>query len=315
MQCRDVRDLMDSLLSEQLLVETTHEILRHIEQCPTCSAERDARRGLRAAVRLAVSRSEELQPRPDFVRSLSADLRVMALHPSSPGAGWRRWLSVAAVATLAVAITAGVMVQMQRDASALMALVHDAAEDHIDCVEQSRLVERPLASAGADSRDEASVSALGNFQPVMSLNGGSIDLLHRHVCVYQERSFAHLVFRYRGELVSLLVPTHDERVGPLALVIVGRRSALTLADGIHVAWFAPPGHVAFVVARLPEADVHSVAEALAAPVSRLFSAMTEREPDVSATEGPASGGFPSSLYCVFSSVRTLVPTQAKGGTS
>ena len=39
MQCREVRELADSFLSEQLLVETNHEIVRHLETCPDCRAD------------------------------------------------------------------------------------------------------------------------------------------------------------------------------------------------------------------------------------------------------------------------------------
>ena len=51
MQCGDVRELMDSFLGEQLLVETTHEILRHVERCPACGAELEARRVLPGELR------------------------------------------------------------------------------------------------------------------------------------------------------------------------------------------------------------------------------------------------------------------------
>jgi len=53
MQCREVRDLADSFLSEQLLVETNHQVLRHLEGCPACRTELEAHRELRAAIRRA----------------------------------------------------------------------------------------------------------------------------------------------------------------------------------------------------------------------------------------------------------------------
>ena len=49
MNCRDVREVADSFLGEELLTETNHEILRHLENCPTCRTEIDARRRLRGA--------------------------------------------------------------------------------------------------------------------------------------------------------------------------------------------------------------------------------------------------------------------------
>ena len=39
MHCRDVRELADSFLTGQLLVETNHEVVKHLETCPECRAE------------------------------------------------------------------------------------------------------------------------------------------------------------------------------------------------------------------------------------------------------------------------------------
>ena len=60
MQCRDVRELADSFLSEQLLVETNHELLRHLETCPDCRADIAGRRALRDRLRAAFARADEL---------------------------------------------------------------------------------------------------------------------------------------------------------------------------------------------------------------------------------------------------------------
>lgn len=314
MQCGDVRDLLDSFLSEELLVETTHEILRHIERCPTCGGELEARRGLRATVRTAISRSEDLRPRPEFIQSLSADLQAMALRPSSVWAGRRPWLAVAAAVTLVVAI--GFAVQMQVNASALVALARDAAGDHIDCAEQSRLADRPVSLEEAGPQYDARFGALGNFRPLTSLPGGAVEILDRHACMFRGRLFAHLVFRYRGELVSLLVPSHDAEIGRLARAEAGRDSTLTLPDGIHVAWFVPPGHVAFVVSRLSEDDTRDVAHALAEPVSRLLAAIPGGTSKWSVAEMFAGSVFRGSLYCWFSSAGSVsTHTGARGGTS
>ena len=69
MECRDVRELADSFLSEQLLVETTHDILRHLSQCPSCRAEIESRRRLRTALRGAFERSPELRATPRSILS------------------------------------------------------------------------------------------------------------------------------------------------------------------------------------------------------------------------------------------------------
>ena len=75
MECRDVRELADSFLSEQILVETTHDILRHLAQCPSCRAEIESRRRLRSALHGAFERSAELRPSPEFLASIGQRVR------------------------------------------------------------------------------------------------------------------------------------------------------------------------------------------------------------------------------------------------
>ena len=41
--CDKTRKYLDSYISNELLVETNHEVLRHLESCPACSAELDTR--------------------------------------------------------------------------------------------------------------------------------------------------------------------------------------------------------------------------------------------------------------------------------
>ena len=67
MECRNVRELADSFLAEELLTETNHDILRHLEGCPVCRADLAARRALREGVRGAFHRSTDLAPSREFI--------------------------------------------------------------------------------------------------------------------------------------------------------------------------------------------------------------------------------------------------------
>ena len=76
MECRDVRELADSFLSEQLLVETNHEVLRHLETCPDCRLDLAGRRAMRDGLRAAFARADDLRPRPQFATELRNTLRA-----------------------------------------------------------------------------------------------------------------------------------------------------------------------------------------------------------------------------------------------
>src|SRR6187399_3441772 len=132
MRCADVRELIDSFLSEQLLVETIHEVLRHVERCPTCRAELEGRRALRAALRRAIGTSEELRMRPEFAEALSSRLRAVSRRRSFPVFGWRAGLAIAAGVLLVISL--GVAVRSRLIDADLAALARDAVGDHRDCV-------------------------------------------------------------------------------------------------------------------------------------------------------------------------------------
>jgi hypothetical protein len=255
MECRDVRELADSFLGEQLLVETNHELLRHLDTCPDCRSELAGRRALRDGLRHAFARADDLQPRPQLASELAAKLR-----PSRPAAISRRsvlqsWWAVAA--GLVLAAGGGVFIRNARSRSRLALLARAAAGDHQNCAVTFNLAERPIALEEAGRRYGAPYAALATFglPPV----DGPVELLDRHSCVYQERRFGHVVFRYRGALTSLLVTDGTPPAGP----------ELAATESGPVVATLPAGHFpGFVVADLDRRDVLELARTLAEPLSR-----------------------------------------------
>lgn len=73
---------MDSYIGDELLVETNHDVLRHLENCPACREELSTRRYLRTKLRSAVRNSADARINPVFARRLEANLRQIALRPT-----------------------------------------------------------------------------------------------------------------------------------------------------------------------------------------------------------------------------------------
>src|ERR1051325_5148961 len=119
MDCRRVRELADSYLSEQLLVETNHEVLAHLETCPACRGELATRRAVRDKLRGAFARADQLQPRPEFVSELVERLRPVP-RSISRRAVVKSWWAVAASVLLAAG--GGLFVRESRSRSRLLAL-------------------------------------------------------------------------------------------------------------------------------------------------------------------------------------------------
>jgi anti-sigma factor RsiW len=254
MECRDVRELADSFLSEQLTVETNHELIRHLETCPVCRREMADRRALRDKLRSAFVHAEDLSPRPEFAAELRTRLR-------SPHAGMTRrsvlqsWWTLAA--GVALAAGGGLFVRNSTARSRLAALARVAAGDHQNCAVKFTLAERPITLGDAGRRYGAPYSALATFVPPAV--DGTIEMLERHACVYQGHRFGHVVFRYRGALTSLLV---TDGVPPPVPELEPTDSDPAIAS-------LPAGRfVGFVVADLDRPHVLHLAQTLAEPLSQ-----------------------------------------------
>jgi anti-sigma factor RsiW len=253
MHCRDVRELADSFLSEQLLVETNHQLVRHLETCPDCRAEIGERRTLRTTLRAAWTRSDELSPRPEFAAELAATLRP------SPGTLSRRsllqsWWAMAAGVILAAG--GSVLVRDARARSALTTLARVAAGDHQNCAVRFNLAERPISLEAAGQRYGPPYGALATFESGI---GDGLTLLERHACLYQGRRFGHVVYRDDGALVSLLVTDAAPPAGVQLEPNDGPTQVATLPAGRFLG---------FVVADLGRERVLQLAQTLSGPLSR-----------------------------------------------
>jgi len=258
-QCREVRELADAFLSDQLLVETTHEIVRHLEICPACREDLAARRALRAKLQSAFAGAADLAPRAEFVEDLSARLRPGVRGTVSRREWLQSWWAVAAGAVAAVG--GGLFARGAVHRSRLAALARNAAGDHQNCAVKFNLAERPISLEEAARRYDAAYASLATLEPPVGLSEGPIEILDRHSCVYQGRRFGHIVFRYRRRLVSLLVTSLTESVGTSPEMLP--------ADGsFNIVSFSVGRHLVFVVSDLSERDTLQVARALAEPLSR-----------------------------------------------
>src|SRR5262249_14743463 len=146
MQCREVRDLLDSFLGEELLVETNHDLMRHLETCPDCRAELEARRQMRIVLGRAFNRAATLQPRPDFAASVLAQVRTAA-PKGRRRLSVRAWLALAA----SMVLTAGAASYLLENRVA--DVVRAAVGDHLNCAVTFRLAERPIPLAEAVQYD------------------------------------------------------------------------------------------------------------------------------------------------------------------
>ena len=267
MQCRDVREMADSYLSEELLVETNHEILRHLTLCPECRADLAARRALRESVRKAFGVANDLGPRPEFVAELRTGLRKVALHipPRRTGVA-RRWWALAATVVLAVALA--VVFGRHESVTPSGGLAQLAAGDHRNCALRFQLAEKPISLEEAAQRYDSAFRVLQELPPNdLMTAAGPAHVLERHSCVYAGRRFAHIVLRYRGVPVSLIVTRAD---GLSQTAIPDEALAHLTSEGriddVSVVSFRAARYMVFFAGDLEEADLLRLADLAAGPL-------------------------------------------------
>lgn len=279
-ECRQSRELADAFLSDQLLVETTHEITRHLDGCPACRAEFEARRRLRTALKSAFAGAPELQPRAQFAAALRARLiaeaeapgadQSAALAPRVPA--WRLWGAIAASLLLVAGL--GVAALSWLAPSQLAALARLAVGDHENCALTYRLAEKPITLEQAARDYDAAFRSLETVEPLTTaLPGGPLEILARHSCVWEGVRFAHLVLRYKETIVSVVVASDASAAVswiPWSSVEQASLDASPVA-GKQVASFRGAAHTVFVVSSLSADDVQAVAQVMAQPILRALA--------------------------------------------
>jgi anti-sigma factor RsiW len=251
MECRDARELLDSFLAQELLVETNHELLRHVSGCPDCKADLDTSARLRSGLKQAFARSAELQVRPEFVDEVATRLRSSALKVRR---SWPSWPLLAAAASVIVVVAAGAFL-LRVGEPQIAAL---AAGDHQNCAVTFALTERPISLEEAAARYDAAYARLRTVPPdEVATAAGTLHVADRHSCVFQRRRFGHVVFRLDQHLVSLLMTRDDSST------TAGGLQQLPPVNGLSMASFRTRDHVIYIVSDLQEPAFRDVAQSLA----------------------------------------------------
>lgn len=266
MECNYVRSLADSYLSEQLLVETTHGIVQHLERCLACRADIEAKRRLREKLRTAFEGAADLQPRPEFLDGLP--LRLLAGNPAlQRRPKWQWWLALAASVFVAVIGASSVVWLAQ---TGLSELRHLAAGDHQNCALKFALPEPPITLTEASTKFDVAFRGLATVQlPARSSSGDAIDLVERHACVFEGQRFAHIVVRYKGTAVSLLVS--DETGSRKGWWLNATPREMSPARGFNVASFRGSQHTVFAVSALSTEDLQELARTVAGPIAQALA--------------------------------------------
>ncbi len=291
MNCRDFREIADSYLSDELMVETNHGILRHLEDCPNCRRELVARRRLRRTLRTAIEKSPESRVNPVFAGKLRRELREKALKEKSARSFFgTRLIFTSACAVLIFGVVLGVVwrqgdvpttVTVNQDSSAAPNLPapadappifqaafikarQDAVDDHKYCALQYKLKERPISleeSARLYDTPDKDLDATV-MKTLRAGFGETVRLIKAHSCVINGRRFAHVIVEYQNRIVSVLLTTHEKELPANA----GEAKDCQIVEGLRVSCFETVAYSVFVISDLPETENTLLARLLQTPL-------------------------------------------------
>ena len=271
MTCRDVREAADSFLCDELLTETNHDILQHLDTCPSCRAEVEGRCRLRGALRIAFDRAPDLQPPVDFAERLRAQLREAPAHPHRSWRLSRQWFAVAAGVVAAAGLTTSVL--LNRSLAPADALARDAIGDHRNCALKVRLIRTPMALEEAAERFDRAFRLLLDAPPGdISTPDGPAHVVDRHACAYGGRRFGHVIMEYRGRVVSLLLTPNEEagtarEPGEALPHPIGRPK-----DGLSVVSVDRSRHAILLVSDLGTDELTQLSKVVSVPLAQRLDA-------------------------------------------
>jgi hypothetical protein len=282
--CEKTRRYLDSYISNELLVETNHEVLRHIENCAACAAEADARMLLRSRLKSAVERQSvppELQVRiREQIRSPRSGVRFAG--------DWSRWAAAMAASVL---VSAGIWwtyssermpaigdrpaqgAYIQKVSSNLAAVLRVGLGDHIHC---SVFRQYPKSPPPVEKMEaELGPSFQGLLPVVRARVPEGYRIVMAHQCSYLGRKFVHFTMEKDGELLSLVIARKNEGESLEGLLPASDPAGIPIyqsgAGRYQVAGFDAGKFLAYVVSDLKGKANLQVAAALSAGVHEFLS--------------------------------------------
>jgi len=262
-QCERVRRQLDAYLSNELLVETTGEVLKHLEACESCSRELEARARVRGALQKAVAK----QLVPEYLRAAIHE----RLRNARPGffRGFRATTWALALASLALVLVAGQQwLRLQRGRQLVSSVLTLGVSDHLHCAIRGH--NYPEVANPPDQLRQKLGPEYAGLLPVVQEKLPGFQVLEAHICQVpgSPRRYIHFIARRQGTILSVILTRREGKSLPEGkFLVAGTPAGIDLyrakLEGMGVAGFETNQYFGFVVSDLGQDEMVQFAATLA----------------------------------------------------
>jgi hypothetical protein len=234
-------------------------LLRHLEQCPDCSAEINARRALRDRLRGAVHSIDAPLNLDDRIRA--------AIRPNVRSMPSRPWI-MAVAACLAIAFGLGVAYQLGRlrfttesqnayiasISSRIPSVMAIGLKDHVHCSVYRKYPKAPPSNESLLAK--LGLADSGLLAIVQRNVPSDFRAMIAHHCGYKGRKYTHIVMQSDSHLMSLVIAKKGdgESLGPSGISAMLSESGIPVytagVQRFRLAAFETRDHLVYVVSDL-----------------------------------------------------------------
>lgn len=265
-QCDRTRRQMDAYLSNELLVETTAEMLKHLENCEACSRELQSRMRIREALQRAAAR----QPLPEGLgESIHQRLKKAHRRPfwASRGPTWA--LAVAAAAMIAIVLVGRQQWSKLEHARQMVNnILTLGVSDHLHCAIRGH--NYPDVANPPEVLRKKLGPQYAELLPVVEKKLPGFQVLEAHICTVpgSPRKYVHFIARGKGTILSVILTKREGRALPQGRFVIAASFGNVnfyekQLEGMSVAGFQVGGYFGFVVSNLGQQEMGQLAEGLA----------------------------------------------------
>lgn len=244
-KCQDLDPLFAPYADGQAAADDRVAVEAHLEKCPPCRERISEQRVVRAAL---------VAGRPSLRACASAHLRARcAAHARSrgdssrflPAAAVRRWIPLSLAATVLLAVAGVFLFGLNDNVEALAAQL---TLDHVTCFQFA-----PERLGHADARTASREWTMAQGWPITiaaSSSSAGLELLGVRRCTMSSGRVAHIMYKWRGEPLSVFVVPRTVRAM--------RDQEIVEKFGHEAVVWSNGGRTYVVLARGRPSELHSV---------------------------------------------------------